>query len=353
MAHPPGVNSDLLICTNKMSTPKKISTILVILAITAGLFIFKYNFYINSPVDPTDNTPISFQIKKGETAKQISQNLEEKGLILSDTAFYYHTKFNDLGPKILAGRFVLNKTMNTPEILKVITDPANAEYVITIQEGLRIKDIDQKLVDLGLTQAGEFQKAVKNFNGWEYYLFLDKAALSKLDLPLEGYIYPDTYFLDPASFEAEDLIYLALDNFEAKFSELQSQLKRHSVHEIITMASIIENEVFGAKDRKIVSGILWKRLESDWAIGADATLLYITKDRKITAEDLAIDSPYNTRKNRGLPPGPISNPSIESIQAAMYPTESEYWFYLTTLDTGEVIYSKTNEEHNANKAKYL
>jgi UPF0755 protein len=119
------------------------------------------------------------------------------------------------------------------------------------------------------------------------------------------------------------------------------------------MASIIENEVFGKDNREIVSGILWKRLDSGWKLDADSTLLYITKDRKITAEDLQLDSPYNTRKNGGLPPGPICNPSVESIVAAMFPKESNYWFYLTTSDTGEVIYAETNDQQNANKAKYL
>jgi len=182
---------------------------------------------------------------------------------------------------------------------------------------------------------------------------LDKETLSQLSLPLEGYIYPDTYFLDPVDFQAQDLIYLTLDNFERKTIELIPEIKNHSVNEIITMASIIENEVFGEEDRHLVSGLLWKRLESGWTIGADATLLYITDDRELTAEDLAIDSSYNTRKNLGLPIGPISNPSLESIKAAMYPEASNYWFYLTTLDTGEVIYSSSNEEHNLNRAKYL
>lgn len=304
-------------------------------------------------MDENDKQNISFQIKKGETSKEIGKKLEEKNIIKSANSFYIHTKINQLGETILAGRFVLNRSMTVPEIIQTISDPAQAKFVITIQEGLTVKDIDAKLVDLGLTNKGEFIEAIKNFKDWQAYSFLDQEALSTLSIPLEGYIYPDTYFLDPENFDPNELIYKALDNFEQKFSPHQEKIKKHSYNEILTMASIIENEVFGKEDRKKVSGIFWKRLENNWAIGADATLLYISDDRKITAEDLNIDSPYNTRKNLGLPPGPISNPSIESIEAAMYPEESEYWFYLTTLDTGEVIYSKSNEEHNANRAKYL
>ncbi len=317
------------------------------LVLLAGICFWQYNNYIYNSVDENDDTNISFQIKQGTPIKEIAANLKEKELIKSDTAFYLHTKFNNLGENILAGRFLLNKGMNIPEIIEGISDPSQAEAIITIQEGLRIRDIDQKLVDMGIIESGEFIEATKNFNGWEYYSFLDQKSLEKLETPLEGYIYPDTYFLDSIEFNPSDLIYLSLDNFERKIADIDID------EEIIIMASIIENEVFGIEDRRIVSGILWKRLESGWTIGADATLLYITDDRTITSADLEIDSPYNTRKNGGLPPGPISSPSIESIEAAANPTKSEYWFYLTTLDTGEVIYAKSNEEHNQNKVKYL
>jgi UPF0755 protein len=118
------------------------------------------------------------------------------------------------------------------------------------------------------------------------------------------------------------------------------------------MASIFEDEVFGSENRKMVSGILWKRLDNNWPLGADATLLYGKKNNIITVEDLNTDSPYNTRKNQGLPPGPICSPSVSSIEAAMFPKESPYWFYLTDKD-GNVIYASSNEEHNQNRAKYL
>lgn len=335
--------------------------VISILIILTGLAYLQYRENIYTPVDPSDSTNISFQIKKGEPVKQIAKNLEEKGLIRSDFSLYIYARANRLGQNIIAGRFLLNKSMNVPEILNTLSDPSQAEFVITIQEGLTIKDIEKKLIDMELVKEKEFLEAVRNFDGWEFYKFLDRSKIAGLDTQLEGYIYPDTYFLDPADFKPHDLIYLALDNFEKKIKGLGVQIgvtadpsmNASELHEKLIMASIIENEVLGAKDRKIVAGILWKRLENGWPLGADATILYITEDRTISAEDLEIDSPYNTRKFAGLPPGPISNPSIESIEAALNPTQSDYWFYLTTPDTGEVIYSKTNEEHNANRAKYL
>lgn len=319
----------------------------------SGLLYWNYRNDVYSSIDPFDTGKTSVVIKKGDSISEIANKLAEKDLIKSKLAFYLHVKYNNLDKNIFAGRFYLNKSMSIAQISTDLTDAKKAEFLITIQEGLQITDIDQKLVDLGLIKSGEFIQAVKDFNGWQYYSFLDQKTLKNLNLPLEGYLYPDTYYLDPGSFKPHKLIYLALDNFEKKTADLLPQLKKHTVHQIVTMAAIIEKEVFGAENRKIVSGILWKRLEAGWMLGADATLLYTKADHKITSADLASDNPYNTRKVAGLPPGPISNPSLESIEAAMFPKDSPYWFYLTEPKNGEVIYAKTNEEHNANRAKYL
>lgn len=330
--------------------------LLLVVLVISGMFWY-YNHSIHAPIEKDNVENVSFRIAPGQSAKEIAVELEKAELIRSSTSFYLYTKSKDLGPNILAGRFLLNKGMNVPEILETISTLSQSEAVITIQEGLKISEIDNKLVELSLTQQGDFEKSVNSFNGWEYYDFLNQGQLQELELILEGYIYPDTYFLDPSNFKPENLIFLSLDNFENKLSELDLEsspiYQKYSLHEIITMASIIEREVFGLEDKKLVSGILWKRLENNWTIGADATLLYITDDNIITAQELEINSPYNTRKNLGLPPGPIANPSIESIEAALYPTNSNYWFYLTTLDTGKVIYSTSNDEHNLNRSKYL
>lgn len=337
-----------------MRKPVVFYTVIVILII--GLFCLKYNFYINNPVNPLDSNKISFLIHKGESVREIAADLEDKNLIPSNWAFYIYVRLHDLESGIISGRFLLDKTMTAGKIASVIHDPALAEFVITIQEGLTIKDIDAKLVELGLLKSGQFIQAVKDFNGWEYYTFLDKKVLEKLPLPLEGYLYPDTYYLDPKTFKPHTLIYLALDNFEKKFSEFKAtdgQLGKHSLQDVVIMASLIEKEVTAEKDKKIVSGILWKRLESGWILGVDAALLYGANDRVISSEDLNSNSPYNLRKFKGSPPSPICNPSIESMRAAVFPQASDYWYYLTAKNTGEVIYAKTNEEQNQNRQKYL
>lgn len=160
-----------------------------------GLLHWQYKDNIYAPVDEDDTENISFTVKKGTSAKEIGKTLEEKGLISSSFHFYLYTKFNSLSENLIAGRFLLNKSMSAEEIITIMSDPSQAEFIITIQEGLRARDIDAKLVELELIEEGAFLKEVKKFDGWEYYNFLDKGTLSTLDLPIEGYLYPDTYFL--------------------------------------------------------------------------------------------------------------------------------------------------------------
>jgi len=329
---------------------KYFKKIILCLFLLIASFFFAYHWLIQSPTDQLDEKNIIFTIESGTSVKEIAANLKDQGLIRSEMAFYLYVKNQNLDQNIFSGNFNLKKSMNSEEILKLITAPSKADLSFTIQEGLRIKDIDQKLSNQGLITAGEFITSIKSFDQWGKYPFLNQ---NSRELPLEGYIYPDTYFIDPETFTSEGLIIRALNNFQSKINNLGLENNPEKLEKTIIMASIIENEVFGKEDRQIVSGIFWKRLENNWTLGADATLLYITEDRTITAADLAIDSKYNTRKNLGLPPGPISNPSIESIEAALNPSETPYWFYLTTPDTGEVIYAKTNEEHNLNREKHL
>jgi len=149
-----------------------------------------------------------------------------------------------------------------------------------------------------------------------------------------------------------------LSNFDSKFTpEMRAEIENQgkTVYEIVTMASIIQKEVRSEKDMKMVSGIFWNRIKNGQALESCATLAYILGENKpqYTYEDTRIDSPYNTYMNRDLPPGPIANPGIEAIKAAIWPTDSNYNFFLSSSDGGETIYSRTFEEHVRNKEKYL
>jgi UPF0755 protein len=331
---------------------KLISLLIVGALIIGGIYSYKTIF---NPIDPTGSESFSISIEKGMPAKQIAELLKNKGLISNKTTFYYYVRLTGADKNIIAGRYDLNKSMNVPDILEQITQIGSSEATLTVQEGLTISDIDDKLVSLDVINDSDFEKAVKNFDDYENYWFLDRETQKELEFPLEGYLYPDTYFIDTVDFDADDLIHIMLDNFENKFSTVRNEFngQDRTIQEIITMASILQREVRTPDDFATVSGILWKRLDSNWHIGADATILYATKKKTIDIEDLEFDSPYNTRLHVGMPPGPICNPDIEHIKASINPKTSEYWYYLTTLDTGEVIYARDNDEQNVNKAKYL
>lgn len=329
------------------------------------LVFFTYSVYssIFNPVEKNNENTYILEIKEGENLKIVAQKLKDQDLIKSKTTFRSYAKFKNL-ESVFAGDFTLTKSMNVPEILEVINNPTVKEEIkITISEGKKITTIDQMLADQGVIATGEFINAVKNFDDWGKYPFLDQEKIQNLEFPLEGYLYPDTYFISAEENEAEILLTKMLDNFTKKISELgldEEQTNHdlglnstYSLEEILTLASIVETEVRTYEDRQLVAGIYWKRLENNWRLEADITLLYEKTDRQITYEDLNSDSPYNTRKNLGLPPGPIGNPGIESIKATINFIPSEYWFYLNDPETGATIFATTNEEHNLNKNQYL
>lgn len=339
----------------RRSKSKKGWFILVFCLLLIGIWWYRdsrYQYFLATPVNSEAAENTSFTIEKGSSIKEIAKDLFQKELIINEDAFISYLKQEGLDRNIVAGRFMLNGSLTIPEIAKKITDAKGSETALTIPEGSTIIDIDKKLTAMNLISMGEFIKATKDFNNYKKYPFLNQNQQQNLIHPLEGFLFPDTYFLDIQNFNSEILIQTMLDNFAKKSAALENNQSRN-LFEIVTMASILEKEVRTTPDLPIVAGILWKRLDENWQLGADATLLYLKSDRSLNAADLAEESPYNTRKNRGLPPGPINNPGFKALQAALKPESSNYYFYLTKPDSGEVVYAKTNDEHNLNKAKYL
>ncbi len=329
----------------------------VILAV--GYFWYtssRYQYFISTPVNPNNAIDTAFLIKKGDSIATIATNLHDKDLILDEDAFKNYAKQSGYDRKIIAGKFLLNQALTIPQIAEKIINPDQGELTLTIPEGTTIEGIDERLAGLGAIQAGEFVQAVKDFDNYAKYPFLDQQKMKQLPHPLEGYLFPDTYYIDLTHYNNKDMIDLMLKDFQKRLPDNADELAQqqgHTLYDVITMASIIEKEVSTDTDRPIVSGILWKRLDNHWLLGADATLLYLKNDNTIDYQDLQTDSPYNTRKNQGLPPGPIDNPGLKAITAALEPQDSPYFYYLTKPDTGEMVYAKTNDEQNANKAKYL
>lgn len=323
----------------------------------AGLFlIFVWTIWrpfwrldLNEAPQPKNDSDVIFQIEKGASTQGIAKALKKEGLIVNKRSFIRVVTKEDLVHSIQFGSYVLSPSMTMREVVTTLTQAGTGEMAVTFIEGWTINDMDSYLADLGLIDAGEFKQC--SFNCSFDYDFLPEDSSS-----LEGYLFPDTYFIDSAAFSVENMIDRMLGNFDQKFTdEMQSDLAAsgRSIQEMVIVASMIEKEVFTTNDIPLVSGIIWKRLDNDWTLGIDATLLYNDADGELTASDLTNDTPYNTRLNKGLPPTPISNPGLASLNGAIYPEASDYWFYLTTLDTGEVIYATTNEEHEANKDQYL
>lgn len=299
-------------------------------------------------LDSEKSEKVNFVIKKGSSLTSVANQLEEEKLI-SNSLFFKIWSNYQLGEKqIQSGTYQLS-AQNTPaEILETITNPnKRVSLSFTIPEGYTIKQIDKKLAENGLITEGEFLECIQKTCSRKNYTEIPQSG------SLEGYIFPDTYFLNPQNFTPQVLLDKSLDNFHTKWTSISHPSSKYSTKEIITVASMIEKEVKTDPDRPIVSGIIWKRLEDGWTLGIDATTIYETENNSISAADLKKDSPYNTRLNRGLPPTAISNPGLKSIEAAINPKYTSYRFYITEPGSGRVIYAQTNDEQNRNRAKYL
>lgn len=225
---------------------------------------------------------------------------------------------------------------------------------LTLLEWWNIFDIDEYLVKNKLIEANEFIQEAKNIEKYQKnYPFLEKA------LTLEGFLYPDTYFINPNDFNVEKLSTLLLNNFKQKiYTPLLSPLSTQNIHELIILASIVEKEERNITEKPTVAWILLKRYQNKWFIGADITACYaheLTSEecRKNLSKYIADKNEYNTRTMVGLPKTPINNPNIESIKASLNPKHTQYWYYLHDTQTWQIYYASTNEEHNKNKRLYI
>ena len=298
----------------------------------------------------------NFEIKKGQNIWITAGNLKKEGIIESKIYFVWYVYKNDYRGKIKAGKYILSSDLKTSEVVMILVAGDKGEdkqaKKITFPEGFSLKQMSERLAENGFAgdKFMELSKEPQYFQDKYQFSFLTSIPESK---DLEGYLFPDTYFFFIDE-EAEIIIKKMLENFENKVSaDLQNEIQRQkkSIFEIITMPSIIEKEVKTPEDKKVVSGIFYNRKESGQAFQSCATLAFILGENKkqYSYEDTQIDSPYNTYLNAGLPPGPIANPGLDSIMAAIYPTQTDYVYFLSNAETGETVFSTTLEEHNLNK----
>lgn len=333
---------------NKIKLPKKLPLFAIpVLVITIFILLFSTN-------NTNSTTPHIIKINKGDSVSQIANTLKEKDLISSEFFFKRYLTSNNIDQNIQVGSFQIPEGLEYSEIAEILVNPSEVNTAkITVPEGFKISQIDARLAQLELINPGEFLACTQNCQ--IDHPILDYIPQGKNSL--EGFLYPDTYFIDPSEYSNEDLIYKMLDNFQSKLPEnwqtLAQNLPETDLYSIVTMASILEREVLSKSERQMAADIFWRRYSADWRLDADASVLYDQDDNILTASDLQSDSPYNLRKFKGLSPTPIANPSINSIEATLNPISNPYWFYITTLDTGEVIYAETIDQHNQNVARYL
>lgn len=299
-------------------------------------------------------------IVAGSSTADILENLKGKKLVDSTLAVKIYL-FRHKNLKIQAGEYEFAPNTSTRQIITHISTGKSLsnEVSILFREGLTTKEMQAELTRNRYLLDNSFlqlvQTPVNNLSETIQQIPIIK-ELPKND-NLEGYLFPDTYRLYK-DFTAEELVIKMLTNFDTKLTpELRAEIAKsqRSLKEIITMASLLEKEVRTEKDMKIAAGIFWNRIEVGQALQSCASLAYILGVNKVqySYEDTQIKSPYNTYQNPGLPPAPIGNPGLRAIQAALYPTKTNYNYFLSRPDTGETVFSETLEQHNVAKAKYL
>lgn len=309
------------------------------------------------PLDAESDARISITIESGTSTSKIAELLEEKGVIRSSTAFKRYVKKADISASLQAGTFILLPSMTVEEIAATLSSGQSNEQSITIPEGYTVKNIDQLLAEKGFTEYGDIMACANECDFSSFDFVTEHADMAVRGGKLEGYLFPDTYFVDASDFVPKFFLERMLGVFRQRIVDGMAgeiAASGRTLHEIVTMASLIEEETRTADERAIVSGILWKRYDEGIGLYVDASNRYILDKptATITAADLEMDSPYNLRRYRGLPPGPIASPSLASMEAALNPQESPYYYYLHGND-GQIRYAATNEEHNANRARYL
>ncbi len=288
---------------------------------------------------PPKDFPINIEINvpKNSGLSNISDILYENHIIKSTFIFKVEAVLMGGYRKIIAGDYVFKSASNSISIARRLIkgDHGLTRIKVTIPEGLTIKDISNILS--------------KNINRFDTKSFLELAFYK------EGYLFPDTYFFYENVTPMEVLNTLT-KAFESKLNSLSNEVKlsNRKTEDIVTMASIVEKEATSTEDRKIIAGILWKRLDDNFPLQVDPPLAYITsnKDGFISIADTKIDSPYNTYKYKGLPKGPISNPGLDALSATINPTKTKYYYYLSDKK-GNIHYAVTYDGHLSNKEKYL
>ncbi|MFS1513809.1 endolytic transglycosylase MltG [Chengkuizengella sp. SCS-71B] len=331
---------------------------LIVGVVAGGVF---YGYSSLQPVEAQDEN-IRFIVETGMNSKQIANRLEEEGLIRNQTSFTYYLKFKGEGQRFQAGEYEMKPGITIDDIIQKLN---NGETVVdtiqfTIPEGYTLSQIADKLSQEELVNIDVLHELLLQPELFSSQSIKKIPEDENLKHVLEGYLFPETYEMKADSSEQEIIERMLLE-LDRKLKTLpenwEEQLETQGInfHEMMTIASLIEREVVVDEERKTVAGVIYNRIrDNSIKLEIDATVQYALEEPKerLLYEDLKIESPYNTYFVEGLPPGPIASPSILSIEAALYPEKTSYYYYVTKKDgSQEHLFSETYEGHLQNIKK--
>lgn len=288
---------------------------------------------------------IYIEIAEGETLRETTEKLVEKGIVSYENIFYMYAKGKAKDFKF--GGHVFSTAMSYREICEQLSEPGTTQTVkLLIPEGYELRLIAQACEDAGLVTAEEFMDAVKN-DVFEYGFLVDKEGVN---YKLEGFLFPATYEFNYGA-SAHEIIDTMLKTFDTVYTEEYSARAKElgmSDYDIVTLASVIEREAASTAEHKKVAGVFYNRINDGMNLQSCATVQYVLKERKavLSIKDTEMESPYNTYKYSGLPVGPIASPSKSAIEAALYPESHGYYYFVAKSDGSGHVFSKTYDEHN-------
>ncbi|KIL44493.1 endolytic transglycosylase MltG [Jeotgalibacillus soli] len=346
-------------------------SMIVFLLVVVGVGFGGYTYISSSlePADPEDNTAVSVEIPIGSSVDSIVSILEENNIVRDATVFKYYLKFNNESD-FQAGTYDLTPSMTLGEITeslktgRVYHEPL---FMVTVPEGLSLEEIAVIIEENTRFTADEFMTTVDNpefINSMkEKYpeLVTDSIFGESIQHPLEGYLFPATYPFYDEDQELEEIIsqmveatYVNVTPYIEQYAETM-QNEELTVHDVLTFASLLEEEATEDTDRRLIASVFYNRLEEGMPLQTDPTVLYALGEwsDRVLFEDLEVDSPYNTYKNTGLPPGPIASSGVSSIEAVLNPENSNYFYFLASLEDGTVYYSETLDEHERKAEEYI
>ena len=343
---------------------KKFFLIIFLAAAVLGIILYR-NIFILDLVNKntvTNKGTIIILVSPGMTFESIDAQLRGNNL-KRPLGMRWYAKYTGFDHSLQPGTFIIQTPITVESLFQELRSKVKSEKNITVLPGWDLRDLAAYLVKEKIAAKAD---EVYDLVGKPVTYEIPGISPTKIAwisgkpsrVSLEGYLAPDTYSIYNNA-TLEEVIDKLLDQRKTQFTpEILAEIKAsgRTMHEIITMASLLEREVRTPKDKAIVADIFWKRHDVNMGLQADSTVHYATaKEGSVFTSntDRASTNPWNTYKYPGLPPGPISLPSWSSIEAALRPIKNDYWYFLTTLDTGEVKYGKTLTEHNANVQKYL